>query len=156
MNSASMLCSSATRLSRTASSSTRCCRVDAEELLSQEHQGSGRQALGGRQPQEGAVGAPHVREHHPIPVGVKTDDILPAMRANDPDAAENLWKRYFDKLLSLVRRNLRAYADDPLVCRLIIAEARVLDGYYESSIAELSRSRCLLDAARLASRSSHR
>lgn len=44
-----------------------------------------------------------------------------------------------DRLRILVRRNLTAYADDPLVCRLIIAEARVLDGYYESTIADLSR-----------------
>lgn len=44
-----------------------------------------------------------------------------------------------DRLRALVRANLTAFADDPLVCRLIIAEARILDGYYESSIADLSR-----------------
>lgn len=44
-----------------------------------------------------------------------------------------------DRLRILIRRNLRAYAEDPLVCRLIIAEARVLDGYYESTVADLSR-----------------
>ena len=44
-----------------------------------------------------------------------------------------------DRLRALVRTNLSAFAEDPLVCRLIIAEARILDGYYESSIADLSR-----------------
>jgi len=44
-----------------------------------------------------------------------------------------------DRLQVLVRRNLAAFAEDPLVCRLIIAEARVLDGYYESEVADLSR-----------------
>jgi len=44
-----------------------------------------------------------------------------------------------DRLRALVRTNLTAFAQDPLVCRLIIAEARILDGYYESSIADLSR-----------------
>ena len=44
-----------------------------------------------------------------------------------------------DRLRVLVRRNLTAFAQDPLVCRLIIAEARVLDGYYESEVADLSR-----------------
>jgi len=44
-----------------------------------------------------------------------------------------------DRLRALVRHNLIAYTEDPAVCRLIIAEARVLDGYFESEVADFGR-----------------
>jgi len=44
-----------------------------------------------------------------------------------------------DRLRFLIRRGLQALTDDRLVCRLIISEARTLDDYYESDIADLSR-----------------
>ncbi|MGI9601849.1 MAG: TetR/AcrR family transcriptional regulator [Acidimicrobiales bacterium] len=44
-----------------------------------------------------------------------------------------------DRLRFLIRRQLRAINDDPELCRLIISEARSFDDYYESEVADLSR-----------------
>jgi AcrR family transcriptional regulator len=44
-----------------------------------------------------------------------------------------------ERVRFLIRRQLQAMADDPLLCRLIISEARSFDDYYESEVAELSR-----------------
>lgn len=54
-----------------------------------------------------------------------------------------------DRLRVLVRHNLIAYTEDPAVCRLIIAEARVLDGYFESEVADLGRRYTALAVAAL-------
>jgi AcrR family transcriptional regulator len=44
-----------------------------------------------------------------------------------------------ERVRFLIRRQLEAMAHDPLLCRLIISEARSFDDYYESEVAELSR-----------------
>jgi AcrR family transcriptional regulator len=44
-----------------------------------------------------------------------------------------------ERVRFLIRRQLDAMAHDPLLCRLIISEARSFDDYYESEVAQLSR-----------------
>lgn len=44
-----------------------------------------------------------------------------------------------DRLRFIIWRQLRAMTDDQLLCRLVITEARSLDGYHESAVADLSR-----------------
>ena len=44
-----------------------------------------------------------------------------------------------ERVRFLIRRQLEAMAHDPLLCRLIISEARSFDDYYESEVAQLSR-----------------
>jgi AcrR family transcriptional regulator len=44
-----------------------------------------------------------------------------------------------ERIRHLVRRHLRAMTEDRLLCRLVIAEARTLDDYYESEVADLNR-----------------
>ena len=45
-----------------------------------------------------------------------------------------------DKIRFLVRRHLLAMVEDRFLCRLVISEARSLDDYYTSDVADLSRS----------------
>lgn len=44
-----------------------------------------------------------------------------------------------NQLRYLIWLQLRAFAEEPEVCRLIIAEARPMEDYYQSEIAELNR-----------------
>ena len=44
-----------------------------------------------------------------------------------------------DRVHHLIRRHLRAMTEDRLLCRLVIAEARTLDDYFESEVADLNR-----------------
>lgn len=44
-----------------------------------------------------------------------------------------------DRVHHLVWRHLRAMTEDRLLCRLVIAEARTLDDYFESEVADLNR-----------------
>lgn len=44
-----------------------------------------------------------------------------------------------DRLRYLIARHLHAFTEDPVVCRLVISEARPMDDYYESAIADLNR-----------------
>ncbi len=44
-----------------------------------------------------------------------------------------------DRLRYLIGRHLGAFVDDPVVCRLVISEARPMDDYYQSAIADLNR-----------------
>lgn len=44
-----------------------------------------------------------------------------------------------DRLRHLVGRHLRAMTEDRLLCRLVIAEARTMDDYFESEVADLNR-----------------
>lgn len=44
-----------------------------------------------------------------------------------------------DRLHYLIQRHLQAFTEDPAVCRLVISEARSMDDYYESAVADLSR-----------------
>jgi AcrR family transcriptional regulator len=44
-----------------------------------------------------------------------------------------------DRIHHLIRRHLRAMTEDRLLCRLVIAEARTLDDYFESEVADLNR-----------------
>lgn len=44
-----------------------------------------------------------------------------------------------ERVRVLIRRQLQAFTDDRLLCRLLISEARSFDDYYESDAAELSR-----------------
>lgn len=44
-----------------------------------------------------------------------------------------------DRLRFVIWRQLRAMTEDRLLCRLVITEARTLDGYQQSAVADLSR-----------------
>lgn len=44
-----------------------------------------------------------------------------------------------ERLRFLVRQQLRAFAERPDLCRLVVAEGRRLDGYHRSGLAELNR-----------------
>ena len=44
-----------------------------------------------------------------------------------------------DRLRFIIWRQLRAMTEDKLLVRLVISEARSLDGYHESAVADLSR-----------------
>lgn len=43
------------------------------------------------------------------------------------------------RLRYLIERHLRAFTEDPAVCRLVISEVRSMDDYYESEVADLNR-----------------
>lgn len=44
-----------------------------------------------------------------------------------------------DRVRYLINRQVRAMADEPLVCRLIVSEARALDTHRDSTVARLNR-----------------
>lgn len=44
-----------------------------------------------------------------------------------------------DRVRHLIWRHLQAMTEDRLLCRLVIAEARTLDDYFESEVADLNR-----------------
>ena len=44
-----------------------------------------------------------------------------------------------DRLRYLIRRQVGALVEEPLVCRLIVSEARALDSHHDSTVAELNR-----------------
>lgn len=45
----------------------------------------------------------------------------------------------YERLRFLIRQQLRAFADQPDLCRLLISEGRRMDGYYRSGLADLNR-----------------
>ena len=45
----------------------------------------------------------------------------------------------YERLRFLIRQQLRAFAQQPDLCRLLISEGRRMDGYYRSGLADLNR-----------------